>query len=73
MNISPKRDKANTVHIQKHVTPTTLPEFLLTPIIPILIIDGIRPPMPIPLPMVPRYSAGNMPSTAVTLPVTKRL
>ena len=32
------------------------------------IIDGMSPPMPHPLPIVPRYSAGNMPSTAVVEP-----
>ena len=68
MNISPKHNSASAVHIQKHATPTTLAEFLLAPIIAILIIEGIRPPIPHPLPKVPRYSAGNKPSTAVALP-----
>ena len=55
--------------MQKHATPTTLAEFLLAPIIAIFKIEGISPPMPIPLPIVPRYSAGNMPNTAVALPL----
>ena len=62
-------DNSSTVHMQKHAIPTTLADPLPTPIIAILIIDGIRPPMPHPLPIMPRYSAGNMPSTAVALPV----
>ena len=54
--------------MQKQETPTTLAEFLLAPMIAIFIIEGKRPPIPHPLPIVPRYSAGNMPSTAVALP-----
>ena len=68
MNKSPKQHNPNAVHMQKHETPTTLAEFLLAPMIAMFIIDGMRPPIPHPLPIVPRYSAGNMPSTAVALP-----
>ena len=32
------------------------------------ITDGIRPPIPQPLPIDPKYSAGNNPSTAVVAP-----
>ena len=56
--------------MQKHVTPTMVEEFLLTPRIATLIRDGIRPPIPAPLPMVPIYSDGNIPNTAVALPIT---
>ena len=68
MKTSAKQHNPNAVDMQKQQTPTTLAEFLLAPMITIFIIDGKRPPIPHPLPKVPRYSAGNMPSTAVALP-----
>ena len=65
-------DNSITVHMQKHAIPTTLADPLPTPIIAILIIDGISPPMPHPLPFMPRYSAGNIASTADALPIKNR-
>ena len=56
--------------MQKHAIPTTVEESLLRPSIATLIREGIRPPIPAPLPMVPIYSGGNIPNTAVALPIT---
>ena len=72
MKISPMQERCNIVHMQKHVTPTTLAEFVLTPIIATLIIDGIRPPIPYPLIIMPRYSTGNIPNRAVVLPMKSK-
>ena len=68
MNKNTKPNAASAVHMQKQEIPTSWAEFLLAPIIAMFITDGISPPIPQPLPIVPRYSAGNMPSTAVTAP-----
>ena len=65
-------DNSSTVHMQKHAIPTTLADPLPTPIIAIWIIDGISPSMPHPLPFMPRYSAGNIASTADALPIKNR-
>ena len=67
-NKTPKQTAANDVQMQKQDMPTICEEFWLAPRIAMFITDGIRPPIPQPLPIDPKYSAGNNPRTAVVAP-----
>ena len=58
--------------MRKQTNPTVWEEFLLAPMIPTLISEGIKPPMADPLDMVPRYFSGKDPKIAAVPPVKTR-